>query len=273
MMHAFLPAVIDLVHKAGDVILPFWRSDLNVEQKADESPVTAADLAAHRLLADGLRALAPEVPVLSEEDCNIPLEQRAQWTRWWLVDPLDGTKEFITGSEEFTVNVALIERGRVVFGVVGIPASGRCYYGGTGLGAWREERGGDPQEISVRVSPTEAFTVVASKRHSSPAQERLLAGLAERFGDLELANIGSSLKFCLLAEGSADCYPRLAPTSQWDTAAAQGVLEGAGGEMLDLHGQAFTYEARDTLLNPSFLALPKAAEWREELIQLARALD
>ncbi len=273
MMHAFLPAVIDLVHKAGDVILPFWRGDLNVEQKADESPVTAADLAAHRLLADGLRALAPEVPVLSEEDCDIPLEQRAQWTRWWLVDPLDGTKEFIAGSEEFTVNVALIERGRVVFGVVGVPASGRCYYGGAGLGAWREERGGEPQEISVRFSPVEAFTVVASKRHSSPAQERLLAGLAERFGDLQLANIGSSLKFCLLAEGSADCYPRLAPTSQWDTAAAQGVLEGAGGEVLDLHGQTFTYEARDTLLNPSFLALPQAAEWRGELIQLARALD
>ncbi|AGI22201.1 3'(2'),5'-bisphosphate nucleotidase [Pseudomonas sp. ATCC 13867] len=273
MKHAFLPAVIDLVQQAGDVILPFWRSELDVERKADESPVTAADLAAHRLLADGLRALAPEVPVLSEEDCAIPLETRAQWTRWWLVDPLDGTKEFIAGSDEFTVNVALIERGRVVLGVVGVPASGRCYYGGVGLGAWREERGGEPQEIGVRLSPGEAFTVVASKRHSSPAQERLLAGLAERFGDLQLANIGSSLKFCLLAEGAADCYPRLAPTSQWDTAAAQGVLEGAGGEVLDLHGQTFTYESRESFLNSSFLALPQAAEWREELIQLARALD
>lgn len=272
-MHAFLPAVIDLVHKAGDVILPFWQGDLDVEQKADESPVTAADLAAHRVLADGLRALAPDVPVLSEEDCNIPLEQRAEWTRWWLVDPLDGTKEFIAGSDEFTVNVALIERGRVVFGVVGIPAGGRCYYGGAGLGAWREDRGEEPEEISVRISPADVFTVVASKRHTSPAQERLLAGLAERFGDLQLANIGSSLKFCLLAEGSADCYPRLAPTSQWDTAAAQGVLEGAGGEVLDLRGQPFVYAARESLLNESFLALPQAAEWREELIQLARALD
>ncbi|QRY82362.1 3'(2'),5'-bisphosphate nucleotidase CysQ [Pseudomonas sp. PDNC002] len=272
-MNAFLPAVIDLVHKAGDVILPFWRGDLNVELKADESPVTAADLAAHRVLADGLRALAPDVPVLSEEDCDIPLEQRAQWTRWWLVDPLDGTKEFIAGSDEFTVNVALIEQGRVVFGVVGIPASGRCYYGGTGLGAWREERDGEPEAIEVRTSPEDIFTVVASKRHSSPAQESLLAGLAQHFGDLQLANIGSSLKFCLLAEGSADCYPRLAPTSQWDTAAAQGVLEGAGGEVLDVHGAPFTYEARESMLNQSFLALPKAAEWREELIRLARVLD
>ena len=270
-MNAFLPAVIDLVHKAGDVILPFWQGDLDVQSKSDESPVTAADLAAHRLLADGLRALAPDVPVLSEEDCDIPLEQRAQWSRWWLVDPLDGTKEFISGSDEFTVNVALIEHGRVIFGVVGIPASGRCYYGGTGLGAWREERGGEPEAIEVRSSPEDVFTVVASKRHSSPQQENLLSGLAQRFGDLNLANIGSSLKFCLVAEGAADCYPRLAPTSQWDTAAAQGVLEGAGGEVLDLNGDAFCYPPRESLRNAFFLALPAKAAWRSKLLELARS--
>ncbi|MEG6658445.1 inositol monophosphatase family protein, partial [Pseudomonas aeruginosa] len=165
-----------------------------------------------------------------------PLSERGHWRRWWLVDPLDGTKEFISGSEEFTVNVALVEDGRVLFGLVGVPVSGRCYYGGAGLGAWREEADGGAQPISVRLEPEEAFTVVASKRHGSPAQERLLDGLSERFGDLRRASIGSSLKFCLLAEGAADCYPRLTPTSQWDTAAAQGVLEGAGGEVLDLHG-------------------------------------
>ncbi|SDI26424.1 3'(2'),5'-bisphosphate nucleotidase CysQ [Pseudomonas panipatensis] len=273
MMHTLLPQVVELVQRAGAVILPFWRNELAVNEKADASPVTAADLAAHRVLADGLRALAPEIPVLSEEDCAIDLATRLGWQRWWLVDPLDGTKEFIAGSDEFTVNVALIEQGRVLFGVVGIPANGRCYYGGAGVGAWRAERDGAAQPIGVRVAPDEAFTVVASKRHSSPAQERLLAGLSERFGDLSLANIGSSLKFCLLAEGSADCYPRLAPTSQWDTAAAQGVLEGAGGEVLDLKGEAFTYEPRESYLNTSFLALPKSAEWRDELIQLARALD
>ena len=272
-MQDLIPSVVALVQRAGEVILPFWRSELKVDEKADASPVTAADLAAHRVLEEGLRALAPEVPALSEEDCAIALAERSQWSRWWLVDPLDGTKEFIAGSEEFTVNVALIEHGKVLFGVVGIPATGRCYYGGAGLGAWRRDASGAVEPISVRTAPAEAFTVVASKRHSSPAQERLLAGLGERFGDLELANIGSSLKFCLLAEGSADCYPRLAPTSQWDTAAAQGVLEGAGGEVLDLRGEAFTYEAREDYLNGSFLALPKAAAWRDELIQLARALD
>lgn len=272
MSHPFIPQVIELVRAAGAATLPYWRSGVAVTEKADASPVTAADLAAHHILLDGLQALAPEVPVLSEEAADIPLAERAAWTRWWLVDPLDGTKEFIAGSEEFTVNVALIERGRVVFGVVGIPASGRCYYGGAGLGAWRSDVSGEEQSISVRLAPAQGFTLVASKRHSSTAQETLLAGLAARFGEPALANIGSSLKFCLLAEGNADCYPRLAPTSQWDTAAAQGVLEGAGGEVLNLAGEVLTYEARESFLNPSFLALPAAAEWRGELIELARAL-
>ncbi|WP_405121203.1 3'(2'),5'-bisphosphate nucleotidase CysQ [Pseudomonas leptonychotis] len=273
MSHPLIPAVIELVRQAGAATLPYWRADVTVNEKADASPVTAADMAAHHILNDGLLALVSDIPVLSEEAADIALSERAQWSRWWLVDPLDGTKEFIAGSEEFTVNVALIEHGRVVFGVVGIPATGLCYYGGAGLGAWRADAAGVSEPISVRVSPPEAFTLVASRRHSSPAQEALLAGLSQRFGDLQMANVGSSLKFCLLAEGNADCYPRLAPTSQWDTAAAQGVLEGAGGEVLRLKSEALTYEARESLLNPYFLALPAAAAWRDELLELARALD
>ncbi len=269
MNHPYLSSVIDLVRQAGAVILPHWRSELAVQAKADDSPVTAADMAAHRVLADGLRALDGAIPVLSEEDCELSLAERASWTRWWLVDPLDGTKEFIAGSEEFTVNVALIEAGKVRFGVVGIPASGRCYYGGEDLGAWRSEANGAAEPLRVRRQPAGAFTVVASRRHSSPAQELLLSRLGERFGELALANVGSSLKFCLLAEGAADCYPRLAPTSQWDTAAAQGVLEGAGGEVLDVSGAPLRYEARESYLNPSFLALPKGVDWRESLIELA----
>lgn len=272
MIHPYVPQVIELVRGAGAATLPYWRNGVAVTEKADASPVTAADLAAHHILLDGLQALAPDVPVLSEEAADIPLTERAAWTRWWLVDPLDGTKEFIAGSEEFTVNVALIEQGRVVFGVVGIPANGRCYYGGADLGAWRSDAPGLERSIRVRLAPAQGFTLVASKRHSSPEQERLLSGLATRFGEPTLANIGSSLKFCLLAEGNADCYPRLAPTSQWDTAAAQGVLEGAGGEVLDLAGAPLAYEARESFLNPSFLALPAAAEWRGELIELARGL-
>jgi 3'(2'), 5'-bisphosphate nucleotidase len=273
MPHPLIPAVIELVRQAGAATLPHWRADVTVNEKADASPVTAADMAAHHILNDGLLALAPDIPVLSEEAADIALSERGQWSRWWLVDPLDGTKEFIAGSEEFTVNVALIEQGRVVFGVVGIPATGQCYYGGADMGAWRADAAGKAEPIRVRLAPQEAFTLVASRRHSSPAQDALLTGLSERFGDLQLANVGSSLKFCQLAEGNADCYPRLAPTSQWDTAAAQGVLEGAGGEVLTLKGEALTYEARESLLNPYFLALPAAAPWRAELIRLARALD
>ncbi|MCQ4295917.1 3'(2'),5'-bisphosphate nucleotidase CysQ [Pseudomonas stutzeri] len=269
MSHPYLPAVIDLVRQAGTAILPHWRSELVVQTKTDESPVTVADMAAHHVLLDGLKALDASIPVLSEEDCDLSLAERASWTRWWLVDPLDGTKEFIAGSEEFTVNVALIEEGKVLFGVVGIPASGRCYYGGEDFGAWRSEASGTAQPLRVRQHPDDTFTVVASRRHSSSAQEQLLSRLGERFGDLALVNVGSSLKLCLLAEGAADCYPRLAPTSQWDTAAAQGVLEGAGGEVLDISGAALRYEARETYLNPSFLALPKGVEWREWLIELA----
>ncbi|MNZ18029.1 3'(2'),5'-bisphosphate nucleotidase CysQ [compost metagenome] len=271
---ALMQQVVELARQAGKAILPFWRADVAVAAKADESPVTAADLAAHEVIAEGLRALAPEIPVLSEEDCDIPLSERQGWQRWWLVDPLDGTKEFIAGTEEFTVNIALVEQGQVVFGVVAIPTNGRCYFGGKGLGAWLAEAGGVAKAISVRTAPPagERFTVVASRRHSSPQQEALLAGLSQAVGELELANIGSSLKFCLLAEGAADCYPRLAPTSQWDTAAAQGVLEGAGGEVLGLDGQAFVYPPRESLLNPFFLALPAAAPWRDKLLQQALAV-
>lgn len=266
--------VAKLALLAGEATLPFWRADVAVSNKADDSPVTAADLAAHRVIADGLQALAPQIPVLSEEDCDIPLATRAGWQRWWLVDPLDGTKEFIAGSEEFTVNIALIENGEVVFGVVAMPTNGRCYSGGREFGAWRAERNEEAQTIQVRNAPPaqERFTVVASRRHSSPEQEALLAGLGSAVGELELANIGSSLKFCLLAEGSADCYPRLAPTSQWDTAAAQGVLEGAGGEVIGLDGLPFRYPPRESLLNPFFLALPRAAEWRQALVELASAI-
>ena len=266
-----IQGVIQLVHQAGDAILPFWRADVAVTAKADDSPVTAADLAAHHVLVDGLTALDPSIAVLSEEDANIAQHVRAGWTRWWLVDPLDGTKEFISGSEEFTVNVALIEHGRVVFGVVSMPTSGRCYYGGAGIGAWRAD-GEQIKPIRVRtVMPAgESLTVVASRRHSSPEQEALLAGLSEHLGELTLTSVGSSLKFCLLAEGAADCYPRLAPTSQWDTAAAQGVLEGAGGVVLQLDGQPFTYPARESLLNASFLALPAQAPWRETLLALVQ---
>lgn len=164
--------VVKLALTAGEAILPFWRADVAVTNKADDSPVTAADLAAHRVIADGLLALAPQIPVLSEEDCNIALAERQNWSRWWLVDPLDGTKEFIAGSEEFTVNIALIENGEVVFGVVSMPTNGRCYFGGRGMGAWRADAGEAAQLIQVRNAPRRASVLPWWPAVGIPARSR-----------------------------------------------------------------------------------------------------
>lgn len=270
MMHPLMNAVLDLVKSAGAATLPYWQANVVVQTKADESPVTAADMAAHHVLAAGLAGLDASIPVLSEEDCDIPLAQRQHWTRWWLVDPLDGTKEFISGSAEYTVNVALIEHGQVVFGVVGVPVTGSIYYGGAEFGTHCLDADGQTRTLQMRTAPHNELAVLASKRHSSPEQEALLQGLAADYPALHLVNVGSSLKFCQMAEGAADLYPRLAPTSQWDTAAAQGVLEGAGGQVLNLQGQPLNYAAQHSYLNPFFVALPQQAVWREQLlVQLA----
>lgn len=273
MMHPLVNAVLELVQEAGQATLPYWQADVTVQTKADESPVTAADIAAHKVLAAGLLALDASIPVLSEEDCEIALSTREQWTRWWLVDPLDGTKEFISGSDEYTVNVALIEHGRVVFGVVGVPVTGAIYYGGVEFGTYCQDVQGEVRRLQMRTAPKDELLVVASKRHSSLEQEALLQSLAQEFPALDLVNVGSSLKFCQMAEGAADLYPRLAPTSQWDTAAAQGVLEGAGGQVLNLQGQPLSYAAQESYLNPFFVALPQQAVWRAQfLAHLAAAL-
>lgn len=242
-----------LAREAGKATLTWWNKPLEVMAKSDESPVTAADLAAHRLIADGLRRLTPEIPVLSEEDADVPLETRTGWERFWLVDPLDGTKEFISASDEFTVNIALVEQGQVTLGVVGIPARDQMYWGGHGIGAWRRIGEGDAMPIRVREA-SDPLVVVASRRHSTPEQQALLERLAAHRA-IKTVSVGSSLKFCQIAAGEADLYPRFGPTSQWDTAAAQAVVEGAGGQVIDLHGQRFAYPTRDTWLNPYFIAL------------------
>jgi 3'(2'), 5'-bisphosphate nucleotidase len=257
---ALLPAVLDLVREAGNAILGIYASPQQVEYKADDSPLTAADRAAHEILAHGLSRLEPANPVLSEEAAELhEYAARRGLDQFWLVDPLDGTKEFINRNGEFTVNVALIREHRPVLGVVAAPALGLTYYAAEGHGAYRQADGSAPEPISVRPAAT-PLVVVGSRSHRGDSLDALLA----RIGPCELRPMGSALKFCLVAEGSADFYPRLGPTSEWDTAAAQAVLEVAGGAVTTLDGTALRYNERETLLNPHFIAFgDRKRNWRQ----------
>ncbi|GAP65307.1 MAG TPA: 3'(2'),5'-bisphosphate nucleotidase CysQ [Mizugakiibacter sp.] len=255
-----------LARQAATAILKVYATSFGVEHKDDASPLTAADMAAHRILVDGLRALTPDIPVLSEESAAVPWSERRAWPRHWLVDPLDGTREFIKRNGEFTVNIALIEDHRAVLGIVLAPVSGELYSATTGGGAFRERAPGAlPEPLAVR-APARPLVVAGSRSHGNPQQAALLAALGEHV----LLPMGSSLKFCLIARGDADLYLRLGPTSEWDTAAAQCVLEEAGGAVLDLDGRALTYNAKESLLNPDFLAVgDPRVDWIARLRQPA----
>ena len=235
---------------AGDAIMAVYeRGHASVQLKGDSSPVTEADLAAHACLAPALSALLPGVAVVSEED-EASLVHRTAHGRFWLIDPLDGTREFIARNGEFTVNIALIDQGRSLLGVVFVPALNGLYWGGPGLGAYRTDADGKHQLLKVAPGPVPGrVRVVASKSHLNPDTQTFI----DRLGAVELVQAGSSLKFCRVAEGQADIYPRLAPTCEWDTAAAQAVLEGAGGCVVDLDGAPLRYGKPD-VLNPSFIA-------------------
>lgn len=252
--------VIEIAEQAGAAIMQVYASGFDIEQKADDSPVTTADLAAHRLIVQGLSQLTPDIPVLSEESAQVSWETRRQWQRYWLVDPLDGTREFIKRNGEFSVNIALIEEGVSVFGVVQAPVTGLVWHAERGATAYRRE-GQQQDAISTRVPPAVPLRVAASRSHRSERTQTLLA----RMGEIELIAQGSSLKFCRIAEGTLDVYPRLGPTSEWDTAAGQCVLEAAGGVLLAADsGQPFQYNQRPRLLNGDFVALGDATlPWQD----------
>ncbi|MFS8781825.1 3'(2'),5'-bisphosphate nucleotidase CysQ [Synechococcus sp. R6-6] len=264
---ALLPEVCRLAEAAGQAILPFYRQkSLPIQLKADASPLTEADLAAHHLILQGLQELTPGIPLLSEESSDIPYAQRQGWRHFWLVDPLDGTREFIEGSGQFTVNIALVEAGIPILGVVHAPALGLTYAAAQKLGACKRERTPScVHEQPIRTCPyaQEPLQVVASRSHSNPETEQFLERLRQRCGSLEVKSVGSALKLCLVAEGSAHLYPRFGPTLEWDTAAAQCIVEQAGGRVTDLAGDPLRYNKPD-LHNPSFVA---AAEGMAQLWQ------
>ena len=244
-------SVAAIARAAGQEILELYAQDGSARTlKEDDSPLTAADLRSHRLIVRALAALTPGVPVLSEEAARPPRAERARWTRHWLVDPLDGTREFLARNGEFTVNIALIESQAPVLGVVHVPVSDTLYQGVPGEGAWRQVGRAPAQTVHVAAHAADPVRVLGSRSHRGDS----LAGFLARLGAHELKAVGSSLKFCLLAEGAADVYPRLGPTSEWDTAAGHAVLAAAGGAVVELDGQPLRYNGREDLLNPPFVA-------------------
>ena len=246
-----LETVVRIAREAGAAIMTEYGRNFTVELKADQSPLTAADQAAHDVIVAGLTKLEPRLPVLSEESAAADLAPRRSWRSFWLVDPLDGTKEFIKRNGEFTVNIALIDDHEPVLGVVYAPALDALYAGIVDSGAWRSQGGSEPTAIAVATPAAQPVRVVGSRSHASPS----LARYVDALGDHVMKPMGSSLKICLVADGQADVYPRLGPTSEWDTAAAQAVLESAGGNMIDLEGRDLRYNTKDSLLNPHFLAI------------------
>lgn len=267
-----LNAVNEIAIAAGSEILDVYNSGqaIDVSKKQDDSPLTDADRRAHLLIVDRLSSLTPDIPLLSEESDAIDYELRKSWQRYWLVDPLDGTKEFINRNGEFTVNIALIENGQSVAGVVYVPVSGISYFGGIGIGAWKQDANQQDSKAQSIVSRPmrESFGVriVASRRHLGEQLNALVGKIENHFGKATLLSMGSSLKMCLLAEGSADIYPRMAPTCEWDTAAAHGILSAAGGEIVDLQFRPLRYNSKPELLNPFFIALAdRTYPWQQLL--------
>lgn len=260
-MNEWLAPCIEIARAAGAEIMAVYARDFDVQAKDDKSPLTDADMAAHRTIVAGLNALTPGIPVLSEESAHIAWEERRHWPRYWLVDPLDGTREFVKRNGEFTVNIALIEGDAPVLGVVYAPALDELVFAERGLGAFTR-LGETDIALNTRRAPQPPLRVAASRSHLDVRTQAALP----RMGEVERVGLGSSLKFLRIAAGNADVYPRFGPTSEWDTAAAQCVLEAAGGVVLGMDGEPLRYNRKDSLLNPDFIALGDAdLPWREWL--------
>jgi len=251
-------AVLSIAQKASDAIVEIYtqytqNNRPEIIRKEDNSPVTQADLLAHQIIVQGLTQLQPQFPILSEESTACDYLTRRQWESYWLVDPLDGTREFLAHNGEFTVNIALIHQGKPVIGVVIAPVSQTAYFASQDIGAFKQQHNLPAVPIKTRQFDSNHIIVTTSRHHGSTS-EKMTSFLNTYFSHYQLINLGSSLKFCQIAEGIADFYPRLGPTSEWDTAAAQCILEQAGGILVDFNQQPLRYNQKESLLNPEFLA-------------------
>ncbi|KZY66776.1 3'(2'),5'-bisphosphate nucleotidase CysQ [Oleiphilus sp. HI0071] len=256
-LRELFPALERIVREAGQAILKVYQQEapLDIDTKSDDSPVTQADIAAHRIIEKSLLELTPDIPILSEEGGLPGYDIRGTWSEYWLVDPLDGTKEFINKNGEFTVNIALIRDGEAILGYVYVPVLDKLYFGGTDFGSVRKDRAGEERLEAQALKLGGELKVVGSRRHGAEALDDLLNSLSQDFSNISRIDMGSSLKICACAEGSADWYPRLALTSEWDTAAAHAVLKGAGGEIYKPDLTPLQYNTKEDILNPHFHAV------------------
>ena len=261
-LELLLGSVCEIAERAARRILEVYESDFAITQKEDRSPLTQADLASNQAICEGLHQLTPAIPVLSEESRSLPYSERSRCQRYWLVDPLDGTKEFIKRNGEFTVNIALIEGHASVLGVVHVPVTNVSYFAARGVGCFKLEPRAEPvKRLQTRKVNPAKFVVCASRSHGSQAVQDLVGKLP---GQVEFISQGSSLKLCLVAEGRADIYPRFGLTSEWDTAAAQCIVEQAGGIVTDLNFCPIAYNAKENILNPFFLVIgDRDYAWRD----------
>tara|TARA_Y100000590_G_scaffold470433_2_gene664863 strand:- start:1666 stop:2472 length:807 start_codon:yes stop_codon:yes gene_type:complete len=244
-------AVIRISKDAGESILGIYKkSKTDFELKEDRSPLTEADIVSHKTIVRGLRKLTPNLPILSEEESEIPFDVRSTWKQYWLIDPLDGTKEFIKRNGEFTVNIALIKNNKPILGVIFVPVTNEVFYGYENGGSFYTKGESKTKKIVVKNNYKEAIRVVSSRSHPNDK----LASFLKNIKTSKSISIGSSLKFCLIASGKADIYPRFGPTSEWDTAAGHAILKFAGGSILTLKKQELTYNCKESLLNPDFIA-------------------
>jgi len=273
-LETLVSPLIELCSIAGEAICTHYHSAESgyYESKGDQSPLTRADLDSHAIILSGLEQMDEAIPILSEESTTIDFAQRSSWKKYWLVDPLDGTREFLDRTGEFTINIALVEHHRPVLGLLFLPLEKKAYVGIPGAGAQCYEFSSEDQwqarQLRTRqLRSDEPLTILASHRHRGPRLGSVLEWLEDRRGPLKRMNSGSALKFCQLVEGTGDFYPRFSPCCEWDTAAGQALLEAAGGSLLGMDGEPVQYNRRKSLMSPDFFAIGDAehALWKELL--------
>ena len=259
-----IDSVVGVAKSAGHAIMDIYdKSDYDLKIKKDSSPLTVADITSNKIITEALKKINPKIPILSEEGSDIPFNIRSRWETFWLIDPLDGTKEFIKRNGEFTVNIALIHKNKPIFGVIYAPAIEELYWGSNIFGSYKVDNFSSVQKMNVSKKQPKKLRIVTSRSHNS----RELDNLLERLESVDIVCKGSSLKFCLVANGDADLYPRLGPTSEWDTAAGDAIVRYAGGSICDISSKELIYNSKDSILNPKFL-VSSSEELKDDIIKI-----